>query len=89
MARDRMSTHWAKGRLHHTKHDRYIGNRVAHRTGCILTVSNRNNSILRNQFQGRFKSHVEVVSGRTNNRTIRFSPDGGRTKICRRCYRRT
>jgi hypothetical protein len=43
IARDRMSTHWAKGRLHHAKHDCYIDNRAAHRTRCILTVSNRNN----------------------------------------------
>ncbi len=83
IARHRLPAHGTKRRLHHAEHDRHVGDAPAHRTGCILTMRDRNNSVLRNQSHRRLETKDQIVARRADNRTIRFRPDGGRTKIRR------
>src|SRR5437879_8321699 len=70
IVRHRVPAHRTKWRLHNAEHDRHIRYAAAHRAGRILAVGDRNDAVLRNESHRGLKSEIEVVSRRTDNRTI-------------------
>ena len=63
---------------HCSKQDRCVGNGARHRTGCILTMGNRNDPTATQQAQSWFYAYDAIRLCGADDRAIRFSANRGR-----------
>src|SRR5262249_44651697 len=68
-----LTSHSAKGGLHGAKQDRHIRYAPRHGTCGVLLMTDRNDSVLRNQAERRFQPENVFDRGRSSDGTIRFS----------------